>query len=85
MNDVLSLKRPSALGGRTVTRESLREPQFVRGSNFFHIPEFDAVHYLFFCYRLMPLSDIEKVRSERDTGILLRIESNWTLIDFDRP
>jgi serine/threonine protein kinase len=38
---------------------------------------------LFVCYRVMPEADIEKVRRERDTGILLRTGSDWTLIAPD--
>jgi hypothetical protein len=37
-----------------MTRESLRKPQVVRGDNFFHIPDFDAVHYLFFREEILP-------------------------------
>jgi serine/threonine protein kinase len=37
----------------------------------------------FVCYRVLPESDIEKVRRERDTGILLHTGQYWTLIAPD--
>lgn len=38
-----------------MSREPLRKPQPIRGGNFFHAPEFDSIHYLFFREEILPV------------------------------